>query len=172
MKKGFTLIELVVVMAIIGILATTGVFAYQPVLKNSRDAKRKSDIKEIQFALENYKQVNGTYPTASQIDHNECGWDVSEMGTFIAPLLDEGFLKVQPKDPNVQSVTWCTTGDFGYFYYRYDGTESASGCGTAHYVLTAHMEVSSNTNVEKLPDCYVQKGTFQSRDYFAVGEFE
>ena len=61
-KRGFTLVELLVVIAIIGILATLAVVALQQARKNARDAKRIADIKQIQTALELYYNEWGIYP--------------------------------------------------------------------------------------------------------------
>lgn len=59
-NKGFTLIELLVVIAIIGLLATLAVVALNNARQKSRDAKRVSDIKQIQTALElYYNDANG-----------------------------------------------------------------------------------------------------------------
>lgn len=62
-KKGFTLIELLVVIAIIGLLATLATVALNSARQKSRDARRVSDIKQIQTALELYYNDNGAYPT-------------------------------------------------------------------------------------------------------------
>lgn len=62
-QKGFTLIELLVVIAIIGILSTLAVISLNNAREKSRDAKRISDIKQIQTALELYYNDNGGYPT-------------------------------------------------------------------------------------------------------------
>lgn len=59
---GFTLIELMVVITIIAILSTVGIVYYGNFLKNSRDAKRLSDLKFIQSALEDYHADNLAYP--------------------------------------------------------------------------------------------------------------
>jgi len=64
-KKGFTLIELLVVIAIIGLLSTLAVVALNDARIKSRDAKRLSDIKQIQSALELYYSDNNTYPVMS-----------------------------------------------------------------------------------------------------------
>lgn len=69
MKRGFTLIELLIVIAIIGILATLVSANYMTSLKRANDAKRKSDLKELQEALELYKldQAQSRYPSSSAI---------------------------------------------------------------------------------------------------------
>lgn len=62
-QKGFTLIELLVVIAIIGLLSTLAVVSLNNARQKSRDAKRVSDIKQIQTALELYYNDSTTgYP--------------------------------------------------------------------------------------------------------------
>jgi prepilin-type N-terminal cleavage/methylation domain-containing protein len=63
-KKGFTLIELLVVIAIIGILSSVVLASLNSARKKSRDARRVSDIKQIQLALELYYDANNRYPAA------------------------------------------------------------------------------------------------------------
>jgi len=63
-QRGFTLIELLVVIAIIGLLSTLAVVALNNARMKSRDAKRVSDIKQIQTALELYYNDANGYPTA------------------------------------------------------------------------------------------------------------
>ncbi|MBQ6449452.1 type II secretion system protein [bacterium] len=53
-KKAFTLIEVMVVVAIIGILASMGISSYTRALQNGRDARRKSDLDEVRKALQIY----------------------------------------------------------------------------------------------------------------------
>lgn len=60
--KGFTLIELLIVVAIIGILATLIITNLISVRQRARDAERKSDLRQIQSALELYRADNGSYP--------------------------------------------------------------------------------------------------------------
>jgi len=61
-KLGFTFIEIAVVLAIMGIIASLTLTGLNSVRANSRDTKRVSDISEIQTALELYKRENYVYP--------------------------------------------------------------------------------------------------------------
>lgn len=62
LSRGFTLIELLVVIAIIGILASFLLVNFVGVRERARDAQRKSDIKQVQAALEFYRSDNSEYP--------------------------------------------------------------------------------------------------------------
>lgn len=61
-NKGFTLIELMVVMAIIGILVGLTLTAFVGSRKSARDGKRKADLEEIRSALEMCRTDTGSYP--------------------------------------------------------------------------------------------------------------
>ncbi len=56
-NKGFTLLELLVVIGIIAILVAVGTASYSTVQKKARDAKRKTDLKELQSAYEQYYSI-------------------------------------------------------------------------------------------------------------------
>lgn len=61
-KRAFTLIEVLTVVAIIGILVTITTYAYNSSLTRSRDYQRLSDLKSIQNSLEQYYQDYREYP--------------------------------------------------------------------------------------------------------------
>lgn len=61
-RRGFTLMEVLVVIVIIGILASATFFILRNVRMRGRDAKRKQDIERIQTAVELYNHENGFYP--------------------------------------------------------------------------------------------------------------
>ena len=62
-KKAFTLVELLVVVAIIGLLATLSVLALNNARAKARDAKRVADVRQMQTALELYFNDNQAYTT-------------------------------------------------------------------------------------------------------------
>ncbi len=70
MRKSFTLIELLVVIAIIGSLSALFLPNFMAARERARDSQRKSDLRQIQKAIELYKQdqtptaIPGTLPTA------------------------------------------------------------------------------------------------------------
>jgi general secretion pathway protein G len=63
-KKGFTLIELMVVIAIIGMLFAIIITSAAVIKRNSRDAQRQSDLRSIQSALEQYNADQTYYPSS------------------------------------------------------------------------------------------------------------
>ena len=120
-KAGFTLIELLVVIAIIGILASVVLASLNSARKKSRDARRVSDIKEVQLALELYFDEKIEYPVGTS------GFSVA-----IGLVKTEGFLPTVPDDP------LSGTGQNEYFYCRYTG-------GTSYH-LGANLE-ENNTSI-------------------------
>lgn len=70
LQKGFTLVELLVVIAVIGVLATTVIINLGRARAKARDAKRISDLRQIKTALDLYFEDNGFYPPSAG-----CGWD-------------------------------------------------------------------------------------------------
>ncbi len=128
-KKGFTLIEILVVIAIIGLVASVVLVSLNNARKKARDARRLSDVHQIVLALNIYLDEKGEWP-ARTADACCDGWDQGPCesdNTFIQSLADEGIMSKVPVDPNGGSGTGC----YGYNYYVYGagnyGCESAKG---------------------------------------------
>jgi prepilin-type N-terminal cleavage/methylation domain-containing protein len=99
-KQGFTFIEFLVVLVIIGIVISLSVVALSSVKAKNRDAKRVSDIRQIQTALEMYYNRNNSYPDSL---------------TPGSPLVSEGktYLQEVPSAPNNPDGS-CTSDDYTY----------------------------------------------------------
>jgi prepilin-type N-terminal cleavage/methylation domain-containing protein len=87
-KNGFTLLELLVVIGIIGILVALATVSYSSAQKSGRDAKRKQDMVAIQNALEQYYSDNNySYPTAATggcgaaLSYMRSAWPTDPIGT-------------------------------------------------------------------------------------------
>jgi prepilin-type N-terminal cleavage/methylation domain-containing protein len=102
-NKGFSLIEIMVVISIIGILVSIVTMSFDSARKTSRDKARMAELKEVQLALELYKSQNGRYPAAGCSAGSNWsgpgpgGWTSCE--DYITSLVPS-FIPNLPKDPN------------------------------------------------------------------------
>lgn len=64
-QNGFTIVELLIVIVVIGILAAITIVAYNGLQQRGRDTQRKSDLSQITKALHLYKIDNGSYPSTT-----------------------------------------------------------------------------------------------------------
>lgn len=123
--RGFTIVELLIVIVIIGILAAITIVAYNGIQNRARDTQRKSDLSQIAKALQLYKLDNGSYPNtssgcASGSSGNGNGYFNSIYGGTTKSigrcLVDDGKLTTELKDPSGSlscSGTTCHT----YMFY-------------------------------------------------------
>jgi len=66
-EKGFTLIEILIVVAIIGILSSIVLVGLGSFRSRGRDARRVADLREVQNALELYYAKTGAYPVGKNV---------------------------------------------------------------------------------------------------------
>lgn len=62
MKKGFTLIEILIVVALLAVLSTLGLSSFQAVQKRGRDSRRKEEARQLASALRLYYTTYQRYP--------------------------------------------------------------------------------------------------------------
>ena len=68
--RGFTIVELVVSIVIIGILASIGIASYNRIQIESRDSQREAAVTTIMGALEKFYEKNGEYPYREALNPN------------------------------------------------------------------------------------------------------
>ncbi len=110
-QKGFTLIEIMVVVVILGILAAVVVPRIMSRPEEARITKAKQDIRALETALDLYKLDNFNYPTTEQ------GLEalVTKPGTPPEPkrYREEGYLKKVPNDPWQNPYQFLNPGEHG-----------------------------------------------------------
>lgn len=102
-SKGFTIVELLIVIVVIGILAAITVVAYTGIQDKARFTLMQSDLKSIRTALALYKTDNDSYPNTigqATCTSNWCGWDQRTGNDFINGLSP----KYMAKTPQLPSA--------------------------------------------------------------------
>lgn len=128
-RRGFTLIEILIVVAIIAILSSVVLVGLGPTRRLGRDSKRIADLKQVQQGLELYNLKCGYYPGTAQAS-TPCGSFsvISTWANLTAALTGSNL--------DISSISNDPTAGSNYFY----GT---SGGGTG-YIIGARLEDANN----------------------------
>ena len=147
-RKGFTLVELMIVIAIIGILAAVLYPSLMGYLERTRDTNRQQAMNQVGTALGTYFADMNAYPThGSDKCLDDIKGDLEGTGKAVQ------YLKTLPKDPKAASnkIGNCAS---GYAYFNLKDTSA--------YMVGAKMEVVTNGNMalDTLPTGVTGKATF------------
>lgn len=138
-QKGFTIIELLIVIVIIGILATLVLSTYASGPAKARDSKRLTDINSIATQLEIYNSETGGYPTFtgkldtdSWVQQNLKGLDINALRP-----------PNQTANSMVNSAT-PTKDQYGYQAFQSDGVTACTAEPCAKFKLYWAKETANN----------------------------
>jgi prepilin-type N-terminal cleavage/methylation domain-containing protein len=133
-RNGFTLIEILIVVAIIAILASVVLVGLGPTQQAGRDARRISDLHEVQNGLELYYNKCGYYPGTSAASPCVAGTDTATLGYagMSTALIGSNIgISSIPLDPS----------NAGTHVYGF----ATPGADAATYVLSAVLEDPNNS---------------------------
>lgn len=161
LSRGFTLVELLVVIVVIAVLAAITVVAYRGIQGRARDAERVQDVNAIVKALEVYKAQNGSYP-----EEQASGWEESDAypKTFINALVTRGVVNQVPVDPKNVSPSV-------YAYYLYAG--GSYGCDATrgnYYVLVVRRGETGTTSLDS-PGFKCSGRDWSSEGWYVTGAY-
>jgi prepilin-type N-terminal cleavage/methylation domain-containing protein len=138
-NQGFTIVELLIVIVVIGILALLVITTYSGIQAKARNSKRQSDMKSLQTQMEAFFSQNGYYPSLT--DMNSSSWLSTNMKS-----LDQNAL-IDPSNPS-QSKTLVASPTAKSYAYAVTDSSGASCESTdtncAKYTLTATYEGTVN----------------------------
>lgn len=110
-ESGFTIVELLVVIVVIGVLAAITVVSYTGITAKSNAAANKSNAQSIMAAADAYFAENGVYPTIAQLS---AGTNTVKVPTTVTT----GLVGTAATSTNL--VTYATNGSTGYCIEYWD----------------------------------------------------
>jgi len=172
-NTGFTIVELLIVIVVIGILAAITIVAYSGIQQRARDSQRDSDIATVAKALELYYVDNGQFPVIAPNGSTATGmgnyWAVTTDGSWsaLASALVPKYISKLPEEPIVQTNADPRFGvAMGYAYYA----NTSTYCGKATfqmYILVYKRESGSQKNVYS-GDCTTNVLTYSAASNYRV----
>lgn len=145
-SEGFTIVELLIVIVIIGILATLVIVVFTGVTQKARDSKRQTNIAAVDSHLEAYYAQNGAYPTLAAMQSSS--WVSDNM---------KGLDPTALQDPKGGTPATGTTGiasadsatAFGYDTSAGTCTGTATTDTCTAFKITADLENGTNQKFSK-----------------------
>lgn len=133
-NRGFTIVELLIVIVVIGILAALVIVTYTGIQQKARDTERKTDINAIHGQVEAFYAQNGSYPALAEV--NTASWRTANMKGLDAAALQD------PKGSSQALAATPSGTAYGYAVFQTDGTTACTTAAAdcAVYTLTANLE--------------------------------
>lgn len=152
-RRGFTIVELLIVIVVIGILAAIVIVSYKGVQNRATDTRRKSDVVAIQEALEYYAATNtGQYPPSNNGSTTiNASWSTTADVSWAALVTTMKPYTAIPKDPVSTPNSWLGVSDYNYSYYNAAG--SANCGGRLKYLLVYKLAAEANGPVVQGGSC-------------------
>lgn len=143
-SRGFTIVELLIVIVVIAILAAVTVVAYRGIQARSRDGLRKQDIAVIKKALEMYYIDNGRYPPSSCASGCKINssWSSTSDGSWsnLEAALVPKYISKLPSDPQASTSTPpAISAGFNYDYVTISAWCGKTTSGQL-YILSYRLE--------------------------------
>jgi len=138
-RKGFTLVEILIVVVILGILAAVVVPQFTNAADDARGGNIRAQTSTIQNQIELFRARTGAYPTLLQMTAAPTD---NTKGTSFGALVDGGYLKASPSNPaapaaNRQTVAAASGAAVGWVYDATTGELSATYFNAATGQVTA-----------------------------------
>lgn len=113
-RRGFTVLEVLVATAVIGLLATVIFASLGGSREKARDVDRLNDMQQLQIALRLFAEQNGRYPSAAD---GTCAYTTAfDPGGCLEALVTQGFLTELPTDPEDEPFTGSWPNTQMYYY--------------------------------------------------------
>lgn len=121
-QTGFTIVELLIVIVVIGILAAITIVAFNGIQERARDAKRQSNIQAVAKALEMYYVDNGRYPNFGS-GMSSTAWVQANLNLSPDVVIAPGDSPATGTSSFVNATTSTDTNKYGY--WNRGGTHAA-----------------------------------------------
>lgn len=136
-QEGFTIVELLIVIVVIGILAALVITTFTGIQQRARNTERETDIKAIHGQVEAYFAQNGSYPTLANLNDQSSGGflDTNMKG------LDEQAL-YDPRGDKTDTTPLAAAAAANVYSYvpTPTGCDNGAGGDCTGYTLTATLE--------------------------------